>query len=81
MMCDDKNNIVMRHATVSLKEFTVKDFNFKDLIFNRAFLILSYIWLIILVFSVFTDSNLIAIISSTGFYGNLILDVLEQDRG
>lgn len=70
----------MRHATISLKELIVNDFNFKDFIFNRAFLILSFIWLIILVFSVFTDNNILAIISSTGFYGSLILDVLEQDR-
>lgn len=59
----------------------MNDFNFKDFIFNRTFLILSFIWLIILVFSVFTDNNILAIISSTGFYGSLILDVLEQDRG
>lgn len=59
----------------------MNDFNFKDFIFNRAFLILSFIWLIILVFSVFTDNNILAIIGSTGFYGSLILDVLEQDRG
>lgn len=59
----------------------MNDFNFKDFIFNRAFLILSFIWLIILVYSVFANSNLLAIISSTGFYGSLILDVLEQDRG
>lgn len=58
----------------------MNDFNFKDFIFNRAFLILSSIWLIILVFSVFTDNNILAIISSTGFYGSLILDVLEQGR-
>lgn len=59
----------------------MNDFNFKDFIFNRAFLILPFTWLIILVFSVFTDNNILAIISSTGFYGSLILDALEQDRG
>lgn len=52
----------------------------KDVILDYMYLIFSFIWLLIIAFSLYTNSVIYAVIGSTGFFGSLILHVLLEKK-
>ena len=49
-------------------------------VFDYIYLMFSFIWFVVIAFSLYTDSVIYAEIGSTGFFGSLILHVLLEKK-